>query len=147
MRATRGALRLGANDAASMREQAMQLGDQGYLVGVATRPLRISANRPTVIFLNAGVIHRVGPHRMHVNLARRLACDGFTSLRLDLSGIGDSRQVLGAPTFRESAVADTRVAMDHLAAEGGDGRFVIFGLCSGADNALATAAVDDRVVG
>lgn len=139
----------------------MQLGPDENLVGVITRPLSAAddplrattshlsddALAPTCIFLNAGVIHRVGPHRLHVVLARQLASRGLTSLRLDLSGIGDSRPVPGALSFRESAVVDTRSAMDRLEADTRSRRFILFGLCSGADNALATAAVDERVVG
>lgn len=106
-----------------------------------------AAARPAVLVLNAGVLHRVGPHRLHVTLARRLAERGRFALRLDLSGIGDSRAVPGALSFRDSSVADARAAMDWLAAETGAQRFVIFGLCSGADNALATAATDPRVAG
>ncbi|AKU98433.1 hydrolase of the alpha/beta superfamily [Labilithrix luteola] len=134
-----------------VKEQALQLGADGHLVGVLARPSappRVAGDlaTPAVLLLNAGVIHRVGPHRLHVILARRLAARGMTSLRLDLSGIGDSRPVPGALSFRESAVVDTRSAMDRLAADG-ERRFVLFGLCSGSDNALATAAVDERVVG
>ena len=136
-----------------MAERALQLGPDGHLVGVLSSPGAVPepanaiAARPAVLFLNAGVIHRVGPHRLHVILARRLAARGVTCLRLDLSGIGDSRSVPGALSFRQSAVADTRSAMDWLAADTGARRFVLFGLCSGADNALATAAADERVVG
>lgn len=131
-----------------VREQALHLGPDDHLVGILAGPAEATGVvRPVVIFLNAGVIHRVGPHRLHVLLARRLAERGVTSLRLDLSGIGDSRPVPGALSFRQSSVADTRAAMDRLASETGISRFVVFGLCSGADNALATAAVDDRVVG
>lgn len=129
-------------------ERALALGSDQSLVAVATRdarPRQALPRRPTVIYLNAGVLHRVGPHRLHVVLARRLAALGFPGLRVDLSGIGDSRPVPGDRTFRESAVDDTRVAMDHLARAEGDERFVLFGLCAGADNALATAAVDPRV--
>ena len=133
----------------------MALGAEANLIGVLSEPDRAlpspapprSTPRPVVILLNAGVLHRVGPHRLHVNLARRLAARGITSLRLDLSGIGDSPSVPGARSFRESAVADTKAAMDQLAVELGAERFVLFGLCSGADNALATAEVDPRVVG
>ena len=100
-----------------------------------------------VILLNAGVLHRVGPHRLHVILARRLAQAGLTSLRLDLGGIGDSVASSDAATFRESAVADTRTAMTGVTGALGSERFVIFGVCSGADNAIATAIADDRVAG
>jgi pimeloyl-ACP methyl ester carboxylesterase len=119
-------------------------------VGIATDPVGSTGPgcvRPTVIFLNAGVLHRVGPHRLHVALARLLAASGFASLRLDLSGIGDSGVVPDDLTFRASAVADTRAVMDQLGRETGAERFVLFGLCSGADNALATAQSDPRVVG
>ncbi|KAB2882946.1 MAG: hypothetical protein F9K40_23225, partial [Kofleriaceae bacterium] len=133
-------------------ERAMALGAEANLIGILSGPALPAASpsrtpRPVVIFLNAGVLHRVGPHRLHVNLARRLAARGISSLRLDLSGIGDSRSVPGSLSFRQSAVADTRAAMDQLGAELGARRFILFGLCSGADNALATAEVDPRVTG
>ena len=132
-----------------VQERAVQLGPEGQLFGVFASSSRSdpSTGRETVIFLNAGVIHRVGPHRLHVNLARHLASRGIPSLRLDLSGIGDSRAVPGSLSFRESAVVDARAAMDWLVANTGASRFVLFGLCSGADNALAGAAADERVAG
>ncbi|HEU4733453.1 MAG TPA: hypothetical protein VFT22_36420 [Kofleriaceae bacterium] len=99
------------------------------------------------MILNAGVLHRVGPHRLHVVLARRIAAAGVSALRLDLGGIGDSMASSDAATFRDSAVADTRLAMTGLANQLGVRRFVLFGVCSGADNAIATALVDDRVAG
>lgn len=102
---------------------------------------------PGFLLLNAGVLHRVGPHRLHVVLARRIAATGITGLRLDLGGIGDSTTSSAAASFRESAVADTRAAMTGLTGLLGIRRFVLFGICSGADNALATALVDDRVAG
>ncbi|MET0658243.1 MAG: hypothetical protein ABW110_08825 [Steroidobacteraceae bacterium] len=79
-------------------------------------------------------------------MARRLAELGFKSLRVDLSGIGDSRTLPDKQNFRESAVADTRSTMAHVSGDA-SARFVLFGLCSGADNALAAAAEDARVVG
>ncbi len=133
---------------ARVAEEVIRLGDGGHLVGILGLP-QASGNRnpPTVIILNAGVLHRVGPHRLHVKLARQLAARGFPTLRLDLSGIGDSPSLPGGLTFRESSVNDTRAAMDHLGQRTGARRFVIFGVCSGADNGLATAAVDDCVCG
>lgn len=129
-------------------EEVIRLGEGGHLVGILGLP-EASDNRdpPAVIILNAGVLHRVGPHRLHVKLSRQLAARGFPTLRLDLSGIGDSPSVPGGLTFRESSVNDTRAAMDHLGQRIGARRFVIFGVCSGADNGLATAAVDERVCG
>ena len=149
MIATHDATGSGEATASPAPEAAWHLGPDENLVGILAGPATSAATgtRPAVVILNAGVIHRVGPHRLHVRLARRLAADGLTSLRLDLSGIGDSQALSGELAFRERAVADARVAMDELTARTGARRFVLFGLCSGADNALATALADDRVVG
>lgn len=129
-----------------MCEQVLALGDDERVVAIAT-PARDAAGDLAVVILNAGVLHRVGPHRLHVRLARALAARGIPALRIDLSGIGDSRPVPGEMSFRASSVADARAAMDRLAADLGVRRFVLFGLCSGADNAIAAAEADPRVVG
>ena len=71
------------------RESLVQLGAEGHLVGSLVQPTRPSAS-VGVLFVNAGEIHRIGPHRIHVKLGRALAQDGVPSLRLDLTGLGDS---------------------------------------------------------
>jgi pimeloyl-ACP methyl ester carboxylesterase len=126
-------------------ERVLELGEGRSLIAIASDADAPSASKPAVVMLNAGVLHRVGPHRLHVKLARELASRGFPTCRVDLSGIGDSRPITGDISFRESAVADTRTVMDELARDRGPDRFAIFGLCSGADNALAVAAKDPRV--
>lgn len=131
-------------DSQSFREVAQCLGPDRDLVAIRTSPLAGRASRG-VLLLNAGVVHRVGPHRLNVALARRLASLGLTSWRLDLSGIGDSRPIPGRITFRESAVQDIRLAMDEAGTDSGIDRFTLVGLCSGADNALAAAAKDARI--
>lgn len=130
----------------AVHERVLRLGSEGHLVAIATDPPAPLA-APGVIFLNAGVLHRVGPHRLHVLLARRLAAAGIAAVRMDLSGIGDSSPVPSGMSFRASSVADVRAAMDGLGSDGTGARFVLFGLCSGADNALATAIADPRVAG
>ncbi|MEP6861902.1 MAG: hypothetical protein ABJE66_14845 [Deltaproteobacteria bacterium] len=132
---------------APVSEAVLRFGDADQLVGILSQPESPRASAPVVVILNAGVLHRVGPHRLHVVLARRLAAAGVTCLRLDLGGIGDSVNSSDATTFRDSAVNDTRLVLGGLAARLGATRFVIFGVCAGADNAIATALVDDRVAG
>ena len=136
--------------ASIVRDEVLRIGPEGQLVGIVSHPpggTPHAAAAPAVIVLNAGVLHRVGPHRLHVALTRRLAERGLPGMRLDLGGIGDSVASSDAATFRESAVADTRAAMTGLGDALGARRFVVFGVCAGADNALATALVDDRVAG
>ena len=139
-----------------VRDDVLRLGPEGQLVGIVSRlssalvrPTTLSSAEPgpALVILNAGVLHRVGPHRLHVTLARRIAAIGLASLRLDLGGIGDSIASSDAASFRESAVADTRAAMTGLGELVGARRFVLFGVCSGADNSIATALADDRVTG
>lgn len=132
---------------APVAESVLRFGDADQLVGILSQPEQPLAGAPVVVILNAGVLHRVGPHRLHVVLARRLAAAGVTCLRLDLGGIGDSINSSDATTFRESAVNDTRLVLGALAERLNAKRFVIFGVCAGADNAIATALVDDRIVG
>lgn len=128
-------------------EEVARLGNEGQLLGIVSNPPRLHAERPIVILLNAGVLHRVGPHRLHVSLARQLAQRGLLAVRLDLGGLGDSPATSIAGTFTESAVADVRAAMTDLSNRFGARRFVIFGLCSGADNGLAAALEDERIAG
>lgn len=128
------------------REHVVTLGPDGAIVAIATHPTRVTG-RPALVFLNAGVLHRIGPHRQHVTLARRFAGRGVASIRVDLSGVGDSPARAEAASFQEVAVADAGLAMTALTEATGVEQFVLFGLCSGADNGLATALVDRRVVG
>jgi hypothetical protein len=131
-----------------IREQAAMFGPNQGLCGIATAPApgTAAAGLPAVILLNAGFVHRVGPHRLTVNLARRLARAGFHAFRFDASGLGDSRGRSGS-SFEETAVQDIRTAMDHVQQTTGIDRFILGGLCAGADNSLRTAPVDPRVVG
>jgi hypothetical protein len=131
-----------------MKERVVQFGPAQDLLGIETpsAPIENDPNRPTWIFLNAGIVHRVGPHRLTVNLARRIAGAGFPALRFDLSGLGDSSP-RSAATFQQAAVQDVRDAMDHLEQSTQARRFVLCGLCSGADNSVRAALVDPRIAG
>ena len=64
---------------------------------------------------------------------------------MDLSGIGDSQSPRSDLSFRAQSVKDVQAAMDLLNRRLGVNKFILFGLCSGADNSLATALADDRV--
>lgn len=109
--------------------------------GVLTRPA--SAPRgPVVVLLNAGFIHRPGPFRLHVDLARALAADGFASARIDLPGTGDAP----APSNPDD-VAVVAEVLDALGASCAADGFVVGGLCSAADLGWKVALADPRVRG
>jgi alpha-beta hydrolase superfamily lysophospholipase len=134
-----------------MTEHAFLFGEGQGLVGVITDPPgftgRKEGGRLGVILLNAGVIHRVGPSRLYVHLARDLAALGCVATRFDHSGIGDSAVRTDGASFEQSSLQEAQAAMDAMRESRGVDRFVLVGLCSGAVTAFDAAGVDARVVG
>ena len=122
---------------ASRPESVVLLGPGKSLVGIVTTPrvLEESASSTCAVILNAGIIHRVGPNRLHVEMARALANSGLQVVRFDLSGIGDSEARGESLAPLESALADIRDALDTLSATRGLRKFIVIGLCSGANHA------------
>ncbi len=129
-------------------EEAHVFGSASPLIAVSTKPSEIAAQRkPNAIFLNAGLMHRIGAQRMSVEIARDLAKHGVHSLRFDCSGIGDSPPRRDNLPFAESSLLETIEAMDFMAARTGNDEHVLMGLCSGADQAFQVALKDERVTG
>lgn len=133
----------------TLMEEVLQFGDDARLFGILTLPtvpLQQTPKLPVFVFLSSGLLHRVGPRRLYVRLARALGQMGFSSFRVDLTGRGDSP---GKTELRDeqSLVADYREIVSILEARLGHSRLVLGGLCSGADNALILAQTDPRVIG
>lgn len=130
-----------------MSERAMYFGAEGNLLGILTMAPEPRPGAPVVVLLNAGLLHRVGPNRLHVDIARRLARSGISSLRFDMSGVGDSELQAERLLYIERSVRDVIEAMDALDAEGHRDGYVLIGLCTGAYNAFRAALADGRVRG
>ena len=132
-----------------MIEHSIAFGEDRGLIGTICKPSEPVSGPPGLgmILFNAGVIHRVGPHRLNVRLARKLAEQGIPSIRFDLAGLGDSARPTGNRSFEAQAVVDLRSAMDALTSAARSQRFALLGLCSGAAHGYATSFADDRVVG
>jgi len=127
-------------------EYPASFGRAATLAGIVTLPPPGTAQRDeAVLLLNAGLLHRIGPNRVYVKLARRLAEHGFVVMRFDFSGIGDSLPRTDNLPIEQAAVLETREAMDCLAAGTAVERFVLAGICSGADVASRVAGADPRV--
>ena len=130
-------------------EEPVFFGAADALFGVRCAPGGPDRQRPAVLFLNTGSNHHIGSNRMTVTLARRLASQGFHSLRFDLAGIGDSPAWPGHPDNRlysKDSCADVRAALDWLERHG-QKRCVVVGLCSGAYLGFHTAIEDPRIIG
>jgi pimeloyl-ACP methyl ester carboxylesterase len=127
-------------------EQAILLGKQLSLVGILTRAVPpASTDGPVVVLLNTGIIHRVGHHRMFVTMSRSLARAGYTVLRFDFSGIGDSDPRADDLSPLESCLADLKDVLDWLEKEKLASKIILVGLCSGADHAVLYGHTDPRI--
>jgi pimeloyl-ACP methyl ester carboxylesterase len=135
-------------------EEPVELAGRARLIATACTPTVPPTggtgenDRPALIFLNTGWYMRAGANRMAVTMARRCAARGFTSLRLDLAGVGDSD---AAPendsvVYNVKSCIDVSTAIDWLAARG-HRRVVLFGICSGAYLSFQAAYRDPRIVG
>lgn len=129
-------------------ESAHQFGDNPQLTGIVTRPGgRNGAVCDTgIIILSSGLLHRVGPFRLHVDLARSLANAGFVVMRVDQSGRGDSNRSTGHTTEQTIQEEYSQIA-GFLEEVQSLRRFVVIGLCSGADDALALAPGNESIAG
>ena len=130
-----------------MNEQTLIFGADKHLVGTVTLPAQAKPGHAGTMALltNAGVIPRIGPHRLNVKLARRFAELGIATLRFDLSGLGDSRRSSSRRSTADQFTSDTRCAMDLAQATFGAERFFAVGFCSGGDVAHVTALEDERL--
>ena len=132
-----------------MKEEIIVFGNHQSIIGILHHPDTNYPNdqMPTVILLNAGLLHRVGPNRLYVKIARELAKAGFYVFRFDLMGIGDSRI---NPDYTDTGkernfVDDTTDAMDFLENKCRPNGFLLMGICMGAQIALEVASRDKRV--
>jgi len=129
-----------------VNEVFVTFGSENHLAGTLTLPSR-SQQPVALLLLNAGVIQRMGPHRVNVKIARRVARQGIVTLRFDFPGQGESSSVASTVPFERQAVLDVQAAMDHVQRTTGIQRFAIAGICSGAHHGVTVAQADSRVVG
>lgn len=121
-----------------MKEEIITIG-QHSVVGILTSNDQKEI-LPTIIMVNAGLIHRVGPNRIYVKLARSLASYGFRVFRYDSGANGDS--------IKTEAVTEMeclKKVMGYLEKKLQHSEFVILGMCSGAELACHAALNDNRI--
>lgn len=97
-----------------------------------------------VLVIVGGPQYRVGSHRQFTLLSRYLAGSGYSVMRFDHRGTGDSE---GYTTF-EALDPDIRAAIDELQSRVPSVReIVLWGLCDAASAAMMYANSDTRVSG
>lgn len=130
-------------------ETALFFRDEAPLMGIACAPRRPSRRLPAVLFLNTGAISRGGMGGLWPGVARKLAAEGVTSLRFDVSGFGDSPARPGQldPFVNMAeALPDVDAAIGWLQAQGHE-RITLIGFCWGSQLACNVAQRDPRVSG
>ncbi len=131
---------------------------QGFrLFGILESPDNESeSNRSiAVLILSPGTKMRVGPHRMYNKFSSQLVNAGYTVLRFDFYGLGDSegelaeRELVSVYNEIQSGryVDDTRDAMDWMEQEHGFRQFILSGLCGGALTGMLAGCDESRVLG
>ncbi|MFK7966133.1 MAG: hypothetical protein AB8C46_19400 [Burkholderiaceae bacterium] len=133
----------------AVTESTYVFGEHKHLLGTLTWPDEQTQGGTSIgcVLMCAGVIHRIGPHRMNVKLARALASMGIASVRVDLAAVGDSRPPATDNAYDQQAVTDLRASIDLLHEKASVKTAIMAGLCSGAVYSLMTALTDPRVTG
>jgi len=129
-------------------ERPVRFGAGGGRFGILTRPDQ-GPSSGAVVLVTSTYGYRVGPNRINVELARRLAAAGISTLRLDVRGVGDSRDEPGSPPgspYQTDAIDDVVQAVRYLEAEGYR-RIALHGVCAGAFLAWQAALVLDGSIG
>lgn len=128
-----------------MKEHVFRYGETKYGMGFVTTPDDLDG-APVVVLFNAGLLHRAEPYRMNVLLCRQLAQIGYIAVRIDLSGKGDT-PARPQMSNRESVALDWQFIKNSIEQAYGKRKYILFGLCSGADNGIKIAAQDNDVQG
>ena len=130
-----------------MNEEAFRYGEGNRGFGMVTLPSEdLVKHSSMVVLFNAGVLHREAPYRLNVLISRALAECGFKVLRVDLSGNGDSPAREGL-TYRESVALDWKYIKQSITRKYGPQKYILGGLCSGANNAIKITANDFDIYG
>ena len=125
-----------------MKEEVIRFGPGDRLTGMLALPAG-GASRQGLLLFNAGLLTRIGPAGLNTALARELCAEGITTLRFDLSGLGDSASLPPDQRDPDGALRSLDAATNVLGAHGCSD-ICVMGLCSGADHALRFVLNDRR---
>lgn len=129
---------------------------EGHLLrGILHRPDPVNRRRISLIALNTGLNDMVGWHRLQLKIGRCLVENGYSVLRFDNFGIGDSEGEIEAGEVVEIFnqieqglwARDAISAVDFMCSELRNEKCVFIGFCGGALNAVHAGAMDPRVAG
>ncbi len=118
------------------------------LLGIIHQPENTTAATSSstgVVIVVGGPQYRIGSHRQFIKLSRYLAKNGFSSIRFDCAGMGDSS---GEFESFLNISADIRSATDAMIQNSPHiDKIVLWGLCDAATAAAQYSNSDERIKG
>ncbi len=122
-----------------LTEEVVTIG-ASKLIGILGRPIGDGAKDTTIVFLNSGAEPHTGPGRCWVEYTRELNLAGYSTVRLDFSGWGESPDLGHAPgrPYEPHCIDEALEAFAALRADG-HARVALSGLCAGAWIAMQAA--------
>lgn len=118
------------------------------LFGIFSLPLlRDTESKPTVLLLNSGSVHRMGPNRNYVYITRELLSLGFNVFRLDFLGLGDSihpDEAKENDPYVPEALSNIKQTISYLKENHKINNVILMGVCSGAYASFQFALHEDE---
>lgn len=128
-------------------EYSCQFGESNRLNGIVTVPDSENFSRIALILITAGFTPKTGPFRLYTLIARKAAANKLVSMRFDLGGIGNSEQLDPGKPLSVRTENDIRQAIGYLRDNYGIEKFVLGGLCSGAEDSFKYAHDHENING
>lgn len=116
------------------------------LFGLYTRPTGESNGIAALVIYGAGSFPTSGKNQVRARVARELADQGYSVLRMDYRGVADSDGELREASLSDPWVEDAAGALSFLRAQGFE-RILLVGICFGSVISLASFADIPGVVG
>ncbi|MGN6205855.1 hypothetical protein [Humibacter sp.] len=129
-----------------IQESACLLGHDRLLFGIRTSRPGSHEGTPRIAMFNVAAERHLGEGRTWVRVARALAEDGVTSVRVDHGGVGDSgtrAEHADDAVYAENWIGDVADVVDELS-ENGRHEVIGVGLCSSGTSVLQ-AAISGRL--
>ncbi len=142
-----------------MEKTVSFLNEKGHkLFGILHQPSSNGGKKVGIILLNTGLQYRPIWHGFNVKLARFLTLLGYSVLRFDTHGIGDSEgeidsvNSIKAEDFHDAIqtglfVSDTNLAISFFKNQTGVEDLFLIGPCGGALTSMIAASQDTRIKG
>lgn len=113
------------------------------LLGVVHAPDEAVCEPLGIVLLHGWAGYRIGAHQMLVKLAREACARGYSCLRFDFRGRGDSEGDAAATTLT-TMIADAQAAAQELLSEDGVQGIAFVGDCSGSEVAIGAGPLVDN---